>query len=131
MVGNPKDTKDTLAKSYEFAKRINCDSMQFYPLYLYPGTEAFAWAKENGYLKINDFSKWVTKTGLHNCVMDIPGLSASEMSCLSDDYLRGYHLRPSYLIMKLAQGLIHPSEGYRTFKAGRTFLGTLLRGRLR
>jgi len=41
MVGNPGDTRETLAESYEFAKKISCDSMQFYPLYVYPGTEAW------------------------------------------------------------------------------------------
>ncbi|MDP7422524.1 MAG: radical SAM protein, partial [bacterium] len=61
MVGNPGDTRETLAKSYEFARKINCDSMQFYPVYVYPGTEAYDWAVEKGYLKTTDFDQWVTE----------------------------------------------------------------------
>lgn len=126
MVGNPGDTKETLAKSYAFAEKINCDSMQFYPLYLYPGTEAFAWAKENGYLKTNDFSMWLTKEGFHSCVLDTPGLSGSEMISLCDDYLKRYHLRPKYILMKMVQALKDPMEGYRTFKAAKAFFTKFL-----
>jgi len=131
MVGNPEDSKETLAKSYEFARKLNCDSMQFYPLYLYPGTEAFNWAKEKGYLKTNDFSQWLTKEGLHNCVLDIPGLSGEDMVSLCDYYLRKYHLRPLYILMKLKQAILNPQEGYRTFKAAKVFFSKLAKDQLR
>ncbi len=130
MAGNPGDTKETLAKSYEFAKRINCDSMQFYPLFPYPGTEAFDWAKEKGYLKTQDFSRWLNKDGLHSCVLDTPELSAEEIVCLCDDYLQKYHLRPAYLLGKLRQAIINPSEGQRTYKAAKVFLSKYLHRQL-
>jgi radical SAM superfamily enzyme YgiQ (UPF0313 family) len=122
MLGNPGDSKETLAQSYAFAKKINCDSMQFYPLYVYPGTEAFAWADAHGYLKTKDFSQWVTGEGLHNCILDLPQLSSGELADLSNYYLKKYHLRPGYLAMKMWQALCQPAEGYRTFKAAKFFL---------
>lgn len=130
MVGNPGDSRESLARSYEFAKRLNCDSMQFYPLYVYPGTEAFKWAQENGYLKTQDYSQWVTKDGLHNCIMDIPQLSSKEMVYLCDYYLKKYHLRPGYILMKMWQAIRQPSEGYRTFKSARVFFSKIARGQL-
>jgi len=130
MVGNPGDNRDTLAESYAFAERINCDSMQFYPLYVYPGTEAYQWAKENGYLSTEIFSEWLTEDGLHNCVLNTPDLSASELVRLSDAYLRRYHLRPRYLVKKCIQALRSPSEGYRTYKSARVFFSKLLQGQL-
>jgi len=130
MVGNPGDSRETLARSYEFAKELNCDSMQFYPLYVYPGTEAYAWAKENGYLETEDFSRWVDREGLHNCVLSFPGLSSREMVGLCDHYLKKYHLRPAYIAMKLKQALFSPSEGLRSMQAARIFFSKLLRGQL-
>ncbi|MBM4328960.1 MAG: radical SAM protein [Deltaproteobacteria bacterium] len=126
MVGNPGDTRETLAEGYEFAARIDCDSMQFYPLYVYPGTEAYRWARDAGYLRTEDFSQWVTEQGLHNCVLETPDLSGKEMVSLCSHYLARYHLRPRYIAMKLMQAILHPSEGYRTLKAARGFLGKLL-----
>ncbi|MBF0428932.1 MAG: radical SAM protein [Magnetococcales bacterium] len=130
MVGNPGDTKATLAAGYEFAVKANFDSMQFYPLYVYPGTEAYDWAKSNGYLKTTDFSQWLTSDGLHNCVLNTPELSAQEMVALCDHYLKKYHLRPRYILMKLWQGMRHPSEGYRTLLSAKTFFGKFFGGQL-
>lgn len=130
MVGNPGDTRETLAESYEFAKKISCDSMQFYPLYVYPGTEAFDWAKRNGYVKTDDFSQWLTEEGLHNCVLDTPELSSKDMVTLCDYYLKKYHLRPRYILSKLRQAIINPSEGYRTYKSAIVFFSKLFKGQL-
>ncbi|MFH1654811.1 MAG: radical SAM protein [Pseudomonadota bacterium] len=130
MVGNPGDTKTTLMKSYEFSKKINCDSMQFYPLYVYPGTEAYSWAKEHGYLKTEDFSQWLTNDGLHNCVINTASLKSEEMVSLCDDYLKKYHLRFAYMFMKLKQAIKDPSEGYRSLKSARVFFSKYFMGQL-
>lgn len=130
MIGNPGDNKEIMKKNYEFACRINCDSMQFYPLYVYPGTEAYEWAQENKLLKTTDFSCWLDQDGLHNCVLDLPDLTAEEMVQLCDFYLKKYHLRPKYVLMKIFQAIINPSEGYRSFKSFVTFLKHILRGQI-
>lgn len=130
MTGNPGDNRETLRQSYELARRMNCDSMQFYPLYVYPGTEAYEWARKNGYLRTEDFSRWVDAEGLHNCVLDTPELSAEEMVGLCDHYLKKYHLRPGYIAAKLWQGIRQPREGVRTMKSARIFLGKIMAGQL-
>ncbi|MBF0175319.1 MAG: radical SAM protein [Magnetococcales bacterium] len=129
MVGNPGDTRETVAISYAFATRANCDSMQFYPLFVYPGTEAYDWALTNNYLKTTDFTQWLTPDGNHNCILDTPTLSAREIVELCDHYLKKYHLRPRYILMKLWQALCHPTEGYRTLLSAKTFFLHLLRHR--
>ncbi len=129
MVGNPGDTKLTLKQSYEFVKKLDCDSMQFYPLYVYPGTEAYQWAYRNNYLKTEDYSKWLTKDGLHNCVLDTPALSSEEMVSLCDYYLKKYHFRPKYILKKLLQAVTNPFEGYRSIKSAKIFFSKFLYGR--
>ena len=47
MAGNKGETRDTLMKSLKFAKEMNADTFQFFPLMVYPGTEAYEWAKVN------------------------------------------------------------------------------------
>lgn len=122
MMGNPGETRETIQESIEFAKELNCDSMQFYPLYVYPGTEAYEWAKANGYLTTTDYSQWLTEDGHHNCVISLPGLPAEELVRLCDEALKDYHLRTAYLWMKLKQAVRQPGEGVRTLKSAMTFI---------
>jgi len=128
MMGNPGETRETIRESVEFAQKLNCDSMQFYPLYVYPGTEAYEWAKENGYLTTMNYSRWLTEDGYHNCVIDLPDLSAEELVFLSNDALKKYHLRLAYLWMKMKQAFRKPCEGIRTVRSAIIFFKFLCHG---
>ncbi len=55
ILGLPGDTKETIRETVEFAKTLNPDTAQFYPLMVYPGTEAYEWAKRSGYLTTEGF----------------------------------------------------------------------------
>ena len=127
MCGTPGDSLRAQEENYHFATEINCDSMQFYPLYVYPGTEAYQWAKEKGYLLTEDFSAWLKEDGSHNCVIDLEGMSATEMVALCERNLRRYHLRPRYVLMKLGQALRQPEEGWRSIKSGGMLLKKIAR----
>jgi radical SAM superfamily enzyme YgiQ (UPF0313 family) len=130
MVGNPGDNEETVRESYEFAKKINCDSMQFYPLYVYPGTDAFNWAKERKCLKTHDYSQWLTEEGLHNCVLNTSEMTSEDMVNLCDHYLKKYHFRYAYLFRKACQAGLHPLEGLRSLKSARVLISKLLAGQL-
>ena len=56
--------------------------------------------------------------GSHNCVSDMEGMTAEEMVALCETNLKRYHLRPRYLLMKLAQAFKDPAEGWRSIKSG-------------
>lgn len=122
MVGSPGDTWETLNKTLELAKELNPDTVQFFPLMVYPGTEAYEWAMANSYLTAERYSQWLTPGGLHNCVVSRPGLTAEELVDFCDKARRLYYLRPSYMAMKLGQILTQPAEAKRTIKSLKTFL---------
>lgn len=121
IIGLPGETKETMHQTLEFAKRLNCDTVQFYPLMVYPGTEAYNIFKEKGYLSTENFSEWLTEEGLHNCVIDLPGLTSNELTAFCDFARRKYYLRPKYIFYKLVQSFRYPREGKRNLKALRTF----------
>ena len=127
MIGNPGDESETLTQSYKFAKNINCDSVRFYPLYLYPGTEAFDWAQKEGYLEKDAFSEWLMEDGLKKCVLNRQDLSARDMVYLSDHYEKKYCFRPQYLLEKLGNIINNPSEGRLNLEAGKRYLSKLLK----
>jgi radical SAM superfamily enzyme YgiQ (UPF0313 family) len=121
MIGNKGETRATMEKTMEFALEANTDTAQFIPLIPYPGTQAFDWAKENGCLSTLDYSKWSTEDGLHQCVVNLPGLPAEELVSFCDDARRKYYLRPRYLFRKLVQTIVSASERKRTLKSFRQF----------
>lgn len=128
LVGNKGDNEKTLAETLDFAKELNPDTAQFFPLMIYPGTEAYQWAKQENCVLTEDFSQWVTKEGLHNCVVQMSGLSNADLVAFCDRARREFYIRPAYFVWKLRQVLRHPSEFKRTAKSLKTFVKYLLRG---
>jgi len=122
MAGNKGETRETLRKSLEFAKKMNADTCQFFPLMVYPGTEAYEWAKTNGFLTTSNFRQWLTEDGLHNCVVSTPELRAQDLVDFCDYARKAYYLRPKYLAYKLWQTVRKPEERKKTIKSAKTFV---------
>jgi anaerobic magnesium-protoporphyrin IX monomethyl ester cyclase len=127
MAGNPGETKGTLAKTLQLAKELNPDTAQFFPVMVYPGTEAYEWAKRNNYLTTQDFREWLTPDGLHKSVVSRPDLTAQDLVEWCDHARREFYLRPSYIWSKLRQVVTQPREARRIFKSFGTFAKFLVR----
>ena len=125
IIGNPGETAETMEKSLELAEELNCDTMQFFPLLVYPGTEAYRWAKENGYLTSDNFSDWADEGGMYRSVLNIPGLPAEKVEAFCLRANREYYLRPRYMLMKLRQLIFGPREVRRTLKGAFTYFKRL------
>jgi len=128
MVGAPGETRESMMRTLELAKELNPDTAQFYPIMIYPGTEAYTWAEKNDYITASDFSEWLTEDGLHNTVVSRPDLPAKEMVEFCDYARQEFYLRPRYVLSKGWEILTHPHEGKRFFKSFRTFAKYLFRG---
>ncbi|HEX2173162.1 MAG TPA: radical SAM protein [Dehalococcoidia bacterium] len=127
MVGNPGETRETLQKTLAFAKELNPDTAQFFPLMVYPGTKAYEWAKEQGYLSTTRYDEWLTPDGLHNSVVQRPDLSHEELVDFCDEARRQFYFRPAYIGYKLRQSATSWREAKRTAKSFKTFLPYLMR----
>jgi len=127
MVGNPNETKETMQATLELALKLNTDTAQFFPLMAYPGTEAYEWARTNDLLKTEDFSKWVTEDGLHNCVVDSANFTSEQLVEFCNLARKKYYLRPKYILMKFAQSLRNGDERKRIFKSARRFVKFLIK----
>ncbi len=131
MAGNPGETKETLAKTLQLAKNLNPDTAQFFPVMVYPGTEAYEWAKRNEFLTTEDFREWLTPDGLHKSVVSRPDLTAQELVEWCDYARRRFYLRPRYVWSKMHQVVTQPREARRVFKSFFTFARYLLRPSLK
>ena len=128
MVGNPGDTKDRLQESLDLALQLNDDTMQFFPLIVYPGTPDYIWAKDNNLMTVDTYDQWVTEEGYHNSVVRMPDMSGEEIVDWCDYARKKYYTRPRYLLYKLFQTVFKPSELVRNLKAGLRFQSFLRNG---
>lgn len=128
LFGMPGETRETMLQTLGAARLLNPDVAQFFPVMVYPGTRIYEWYKPQGFIRSNDFRDYLTEEGLHNCIVNLPGLSGKELVQFCDYCRRAFYLRPRYLISKAIQAVTDPREGIRTLKAARTFARHLLFG---
>jgi len=128
MTGFPGETPELVEETISLAIKLNPDTAQFYPVMVYPGTEAYEEYSQKGWLATQDFRQWVTPEGLHNCVVRNEYLTSSQLVKLCDSARRRFYLRPRYIAYKIIQMVQKPTEIVRTAKAVRVFFKHLLIG---
>ena len=128
MVGNLNETPASMEKTLSFAKKLQPDTAQFFPIMVYPGTTAYEEAKKREYIKIEDWSAWLTKDGLHNSVVTLPNITHEQLVSFCDRARRSFYLSPSYLFYKMKQSLKDHRELQRNVKGFVTLSKYLLRG---
>lgn len=121
MVGNPGETKETMNETLEFSKKLRLDTVQYFPLIVYPGTEAYEWAKTNNYITANSYDEWLLPDGMHNCVLSTPQVSNQELVEFCNYARKKFYLRPKYVLMKIGECLTNKDDFVRTFKSFKTF----------
>ncbi len=117
MVGNRGETRATLAKTLRFAKKLNPDTAQFFPIMIYPGTADYRYYQEKGWIASNNFREWITPEGLHSSTISNPDLPYDELVRFCDYARREFYVRPKYILFKLFQSLRNFKEARRNIKA--------------
>jgi anaerobic magnesium-protoporphyrin IX monomethyl ester cyclase len=128
MMGFPGETPESIRRTVDLAIQLHPDTVQFYPVMVYPGTDAYREYAQKGWITASDFSRWITPDGLHNCVVRNETLTSAELVRLCDQARRRFYLRPEYFLYKLIQILKKPEDIPRTVKAGAAFFKYLLMG---
>ncbi|MBI5442457.1 MAG: radical SAM protein [Deltaproteobacteria bacterium] len=128
MLGFPEDTPETVEKTIRLSLTLNPDTVQFYPVMVYPGTDAYEEYRAKGWITAKGYREWLTPEGLHNCVVRNDHFTSADLVKLCDQARRRFYLRPSYLARKARQLALSPVEIGRTAKAARTFLKHLIVG---
>jgi radical SAM superfamily enzyme YgiQ (UPF0313 family) len=116
MVGNEGETRETMENTLAAALRFKTDTAQFFPLIPYPGTEAYAWAKSNGYIS-GKYEDYLQEDGTLNCVLNTPELSARELVDFCAYARKKYYMRPWYIGHRIWKGLRDPEDLKRSLKA--------------
>jgi len=122
MAGNPGETPESLEETFQISLKLAPDTAQFFPIMAYPGTRLYNLYRSEGKLRTENFNRWVTEDGLHDCVVNLPELPSETLVEWCNFSRKRFYLRPGYILYKVLQSLRHPfTEGRRTLRAFGTF----------
>jgi len=121
IVGLPGDTVESIQETISFSKILLPNTAQFYPHMIYPGTDSFEWAKHNNYLISENWDDWLTKDGLHNTIISLPGLSSTDLMEWANKGRLQFYTNPKFLIKMVIQSLTKPKEAIRMMIGLKTF----------
>ncbi len=117
VFGQPGENQQAMQDTLNYAKILNPDTAQFFPMICYPGTRAFNWAKNEKLLRSDNYDDWLTEEGGHNATVDLPELPGQEVVDFCNQARKEFYLRKSYLLKKLKQSMTNLHEARRNIKA--------------
>ena len=95
ILGLPGETKETIAKTIEYAKEINPNTIQVSLAAPYPGTFLYKQAIENGWLEVNQAVNLVDNKGVQIAQISYPHLSTEDIYHGVETFYRSFYFRPS------------------------------------
>jgi radical SAM superfamily enzyme YgiQ (UPF0313 family) len=122
ILGLPGETRETIAESIEFAREMDCETIQVSLASPYPGTELFEYVTKNGYLAIDPL---LDESGYQKCTVQYPGLSADEIYSSVERFYRSFYFRPRYIFKAVRKMVTSSEECKRLLKEGMQFLSTM------
>ena len=97
VIGLPGETKETAEKTFKFIKELKPNILQVAIASPIPGTEFYEWARENGFLLVNDMEESIDKKGYQKCIISYPDFTKEEIENYVDMVLKEYYLSPFYI----------------------------------
>ncbi len=126
IMGNKGETRETMRETLKVALGLKLDTVQFYPLMPFPGTEAYDWAVSQGYLS-GKYTDYLQEDGNHNTSLHVGDISAQELVDFCNYCRKKYYLRPWYIGHRIWMGLKDPEDLKRALKSFGRFKDYLLR----
>ncbi len=103
IIGNVGDTEETIKETIAFAKTLKLDTVAFQVSTPFPGTELYAVAKQNGWIRSNaGFAEFAT-ISKKLPVLNLPTVPAEDLFKWSRKAYRSFYMRPSYLWYKFSK----------------------------
>ena len=96
VIGLPGENEATARQTIDFALGLGLNTLQFSGAVPFPGTEFFDLCKENGWLKTERWSDWLSSGEQHG-VTEYPYMKQEKINYYVDLGLKKFYLRPSYM----------------------------------
>jgi radical SAM superfamily enzyme YgiQ (UPF0313 family) len=98
MIGNPGESRESIEKTFELAKKLHANYANFGFLLPLPGTELYEMATNTQWFLENYNPLDLRNT---SCVMNATTLSTAELQGMLKKALKSFYLRPSYIFSRI------------------------------
>src|SRR3989449_3035183 len=125
IIGLPGETKETIEKTIDFGKELDCETIQVSLAHAFPGTELYNDLVKGNFLK----AEALTDSNGHQLPhIEYPGLTREEMMAGVNRFYDSYYFRPkvAWRIVRKAlwdaherQGLYHEAVAFLRLRAER------------
>lgn len=120
MIGAPGETRETAQQTIDFAKSLPLDTVQITGVASYPGTSIYRWAKENNYLRANDWREWLNAEKEQRTLLSYPQFSSKDIDAYIDKGLKEFYLRPvqmwrMFISIRSLGDLFRKLHGFKAF----------------
>jgi len=119
IVGLPGETSASIRRTIDFAKRLDCETIQVSIAHPYPGTEFYDHVKKNGLITIDSMTDDMGHQ-LPNIIY--PGLSRGEMVEWVERFYGEYYFRPRVAWRVVRKAIFDSGERRRLYKEAREYL---------
>ena len=119
IIGMPGETRETMRKTIDFAKKLDVETIQVSIAHAYPGTEFYQYAKENNLVQLNMSD--AEGHQLPNVVY--PGiLDRAEMVDWVERFYGEYYFRPKAAWRIVRKAMFDSNDRKRLYKEAKTYL---------
>ena len=119
IVGLPGETRESIRRTVDFAKRLDTETIQVSIAHPYPGTEFYEYARKNDLITIDSMTDDVGHQ-LPNIVY--PGLDRAELVDWVERFYGEYYFRPRVIWRVVRKAIFDSAERRRLTKEAREYL---------
>ena len=119
IIGLPGETKETIEKTIEFAKELDCETIQVSLAHAMPGTELHDQMAREGFLRVEALAD----SGGHQLPhIEYPHLGQTEMMAAVNRFYDEYYFRPRVVWRIVREALWDSHERKRLYDEATSFL---------
>jgi len=118
IVGLPGETRESIRRTIDFAKRLDTETIQVSIAHPYPGTEFYEYVKQNNLITIDSMTD---ETGHQLPNIEYPGLDRGELVDWVEKFYGEYYFRPR-AIWRVVKKAVVNNDVPRLMKEAREYL---------
>ncbi|MCC6859094.1 MAG: hopanoid biosynthesis associated radical SAM protein HpnJ [Bryobacterales bacterium] len=119
IVGLPGETRESIRRTIDFAKRLDTETIQVSIAHPYPGTEFYEYARRNNLITIDSMTD---EKGHQLPNVVYPGLDRAELVDWVERFYGEYYFRPRVIWRVVRRAVFDSSERKRLAKEAREYL---------
>lgn len=119
IIGLPGETRASIRRTIEFAKRLDCETIQVSIAHPYPGTEFYEYVKQNNLITLDSMTD---EKGHQLPNIVYPGLDRAELVKWVEQFYGEYFFRPRIIWRIVRRAIFNREERRRLFKEAREYL---------